>query len=173
MPHTERRAKLLPDLLGARRAALAGDPGVVSVRPAAASTIPISSLAIIALDWRSAPAADAAMGGQDLLYPKGAATAVAFQPSYWSYDSDAGKGGFRASPSAMLAATAEVAHAASSTLPTEETNDAIEPALRLAGALTLEDRAAQLVLAAGLAEMIESILRTRQFATLSHNSRCR
>jgi len=110
----------------------------------------------------------------DLLYQKGAATAVAFQPSYWSYDSNAGKDAFRASPSAMLAATAEAARAASSALPTEQTNDAIKPALTLARARTLEDRAAQLVLAAGLAEMIEGILRTRQFTTLTlHNSCCR
>ena len=102
---------------------------------------------------------------QYVLFQKGAATALAFKPSYWSYDANPESGTSRPGPLPVPAATAEATCVVSSTLPRGETDDALEPTPVEADARTAKDRVAQQALAAGLAEIIESVLRTRQFAT--------
>jgi hypothetical protein len=74
MPHTRRRAKLLPDLLGIRSALSVGGPDIVSGTDHDGSEGPVP------LPVATPPRPDAALNGQHALFETGAATALAFQP---------------------------------------------------------------------------------------------
>jgi len=94
------------------------------------------------------------MTGRHLLFEKGAATSLAFRPSYWSYEAVTQNEGF---PLNLESTTKAVA--------AQETTDAGVRTPSVGEAPTVEDQAQQQALTAGLAEIIDSILRTRQFAT--------
>jgi hypothetical protein len=101
---------------------------------------------------------DAAAGGQNVLFEKGGATALAL--SYWSYGVSTESEGSWLGPLPVSTAKADAARTPS----TEETADSLEPTLAAPDARTVEDREAQQALAASLAEIIDDILRSRQFA---------
>jgi hypothetical protein len=161
MPDTGRRAKLPPGLLAGRSAA----PDLVSIAAhnhsegqAAASAAPVARHTDPP-ELSSAPEADAAVGGQNVL---GVATALAFQPS--SYGINTESEGSSLSPLPVATAMAEAARNPSSTSPVEENTDPLDPTFAAPDARTVEDRETQQALAASLAEIIDDILRSRQFA---------
>lgn len=160
MSRTRRRAKLLPDLLGTRSALSVGGPDIVSSTehdgyegPVAPPAVPIT-----------ATRPDAALNGQHALFEKGAATALAFRPSSWSYEAARESEGSRLDPGSVSTKEAEAARAPSSTGLLEETANAAMPTPVAGDGRTVENRAAQQALTASLAEIIHSILCARQFA---------
>lgn len=108
---------------------------------------------------------DAGMKAQQVLFKKGAATALAFKPSTWSYEATTETEGPQPSPTSVLMKQGEVARAPSTTLPAQKPDSAAASTPVPGVARKVEDRAAQRALAEGLAEIIDGILCTRQFAT--------
>jgi hypothetical protein len=171
MASAGRKAKLLPDLVGTKPVVPAGDrvaasAGEGSAGPASPAS-PIASLAVVAKRL-SLSGSGAAVGGQAVLCRKGAATAQTFQPSYWSYDAKSRGEGSRPDPAPISAVTLETEDIAPSAPTAEDPSGIAEPAAASApeDVREAEDTAARQILAAGLAEMIESVLRTHQFAAL-------
>ncbi len=82
MARTRRKAKLLADLVGAKSAPSAGGPGQVSLTDHDSCQGPIAASAILIA--ASNPATET--NRQQVLFAKGAATALAFKPVHWSYE---------------------------------------------------------------------------------------
>jgi outer membrane biosynthesis protein TonB len=82
MAGADKRAKLLSDLMAAKGAATSGDSRAAEGERERTSVIQIANRRLLE-DRAAEPAAAPAV-----LYSKGAATAAAFRPSYWSFDHD-------------------------------------------------------------------------------------
>jgi len=161
MLRTGGRAKLLPGLLVGRSVA----PDLIPIAahnrsegPAAASAVPVARHTDPP-QLSSALDADAAVGGQNVL---GGATALALQPS--SYGTNTEREGSSPSALPVSIAMADATRTPSSTSPAAENTDALGPTFAAPDARAVEDREAQQALAASLAEIIDDILRSRQFA---------
>jgi hypothetical protein len=172
-----RKAKLLPDLVGTKPVVPAGDRMVASAGDNSAGPAlpapPIASLAVVA-ERLSLSGSGAAVGGQAVLCRKGAATAQTFQPSYWSYDAKTLGEGSRLDCLPVTEATLKSEVTGASSPVAEASSGDIEPPAVHDDAREAEESAARQALAAGLAEMIESVLRTHQFAAIiAHKVRYR
>jgi len=173
MPAADRKRKQPLDLASvAVSAPPAADPsantrgaGARSEEPAAASLIPIASLAL-SPGRKSASAADAAVAGPTVLFPKGAATALTFRPSYWSFDANSGRGNLRPEASPEPVAPTEAGLMTSSTPSETERSDAAEVLPPSQEARDPAEAAAQQALASSLAEIIENVLSTHEFVAI-------
>jgi hypothetical protein len=139
MSRMKQRAKLLPNLLGTRSKTAAG----------------------------ISPSTFDAMYQQHMLFKKGAASALGFRPSYWSHDPNTQDGDPRRRPVPVSIPKSAQACTAVRESSAGETNYATEPNPPEIRVRATEDRVAQQALAASLAEIIESMLSTRKFGTVS------
>jgi len=137
MSRMKQRAKLLPNLLGTRSKTAAG----------------------------ISPSTLDAMCQQHMLFKKGAATALGFRPSYWSYDPNTRDPRRRPVPVSIPKSAQACTAARESSA--GETNYATEPNPPEIRVRATEDRVAQQALAASLAEIIVGVLSTRKFGTVS------
>lgn len=121
MARTRGKAKLLADLVGARSAPSAHGPSLASLAhhdscqgPIAASAMPIA-------------ASSQAIGtnSQQVLFAKGAATALAFKPQHWSYEPTTKSEGSRLSPGGVSTKEADAEPARSTRSAKKTTNASV------------------------------------------------
>jgi len=158
--NSKKRAKLAPDLLGPRSLRSATGPRKISLTDhesshglAAGPALPIGTYE---------PAEE---NGQHVLFQKGAATALAFKPLHWSYGSTEESEGSRPGRNSVSTNESASQPPPSSTPPPGETAKASVPAPATNHDSTIDTQVAQQALTTDLAQMIDSILRTREFAT--------
>ncbi len=160
MARTRKRAKLAPDLLGTRSARSAAGPRKISLTDHDSSQGLVTGSAF---PIAASPATES--NARHVLFEKGTATALAFKPLHWSYEATTESEGPRLSPDSASTKETEAQPTPSSTPAAVETTNAVAPTPAAGHARTLDTRAAQQALTTDLAEMIDSILRTRRFAT--------
>jgi hypothetical protein len=95
LPRVPRRAKLHAALLGLGAGAGKAEPSASRIPRRAKLHAALLGLRPGARFW---PVAEAGPQSQPLLFKKGAASALAFRPSYWSYYANTPGGGLAAIP---------------------------------------------------------------------------
>ena len=171
MSRIKQRAKLLPGLLGDRSPVREGCDSLVAMgaddgsgQRHEASAIRIPSLAIDS-DDKSSSAAGAVLAMEPVLFKKGAATASDFRPAYWSYDPNTPDSDPSRDPlQVSIRKSAQTGTSQSALSAEERTHAEGHVAAMETHVRATENQAAQEVLAASLAQIIENVLCTRRFA---------